>query len=85
MFGRNIQIVTVMGRKMKNGEQEGRGHQKYMSIVCAISCSGCDISYYGESSRELATRLKEHKVDLRHQREKSALVNHVEEKDHLLK
>lgn len=50
-----------------------------------IPCSRCDSSYYKESSRGLTRRLKEHKADLKHHREKSVLVNHVGERGHLQK
>lgn len=41
--------------------------------------------YYGESTRGLTTRLKEHKVDIRHHRVSSLLVNYVDDKAHLPK
>lgn len=49
------------------------------------SPAGNENRYYGESSRSLETRLKEHKVDLKHHLEKSALVNHMNKKGRLPK
>jgi len=57
----------------------------YNCVVYEIPCGGCDHKYYGESSRGLVTRLKEHKADIRRHRVSSALVNHVDDKGHLPK
>ena len=49
------------------------------SAVYQIPCSGCDASYFGETTGGL----KEDSTDVRHHRKSSALVNHVDLRDHL--
>ncbi|KAG0711049.1 Guanine nucleotide-binding protein G(s) subunit alpha [Chionoecetes opilio] len=63
----------TLNRKKKNNE---------CSAVYKISCSGCDRKYYGETCRGLKTELKEHKADMRHHRDTSALVSHVDDRAH---
>ena len=55
------------------------------SIVYKIPCSGCEKAYYGETYRGLTKRLREHRADVKHHRNTSALVNHIAEEDHLPK
>lgn len=79
-MGTNIQVVTASAREIKSRKTEVTKNNK--RIVYEIPCSVCDSRYYGESSRVLAERLKEHKADHKHHREKSALVNYTDEKGH---
>ena len=65
----------------KKDEQTKNTH----SLLYEIPCGGCDKKYYGETSRGIETRLKEHKADIRHHRPNSALVNHVDDQGHLPK
>ena len=53
------------------------------SVVYEIPCRGCERSYIGETGRGLATRLKEHRADIKHHRLSSALVNHAVQEGHL--
>ena len=60
---------------MKNIDNKG--------IIYQIPCKGCDRSYYGESGRDVSTRINEHKRDLRAHRTSNSLVMHVDEQGHL--
>ncbi len=51
--------------------------------MCQILCSGCDASYFGETSRGLVTRIKEYHGDVRDHRTTSALVDHTDKAGHL--
>ena len=53
------------------------------SVVYKIPCKGCDSTYIGETSRGLATRIYEHRNDVRHHRTHNAMVVHIEETGHL--
>ena len=55
------------------------------SIVYKIPCSGYENVYHGETYRGLTKRLREHRADVKHHRHTSALLNHIQEEDHLPK
>ena len=69
-------INELVKRKVNNAENEE-------SVVYKIPCTSCDTVYYGETYRGIDKRLKEHKADVRYHRTTSALVNHIDEKNHL--
>ncbi|XP_045106849.1 uncharacterized protein LOC123501873 [Portunus trituberculatus] len=76
-------VVTTGGKRI--GEMVKPGIQKNNedSVVYQIPCNGSDSSYYGETGRGLATRIKEHQADLRHHRPSSALVDHADKTGNL--
>ena len=52
--------------------------------VYEIPCSGCDRKYYGETGRELKTRIKEHKRDVRNANENNAVFLHIRNEAHII-
>ena len=78
-----ISVVAKTGTKIGNIARRNKQHSNSDSVVYEIPCGTCNKKYYGESGRGLATRLKEHKADLRHHRTSNALVIHAEHTDHL--
>ena len=53
------------------------------SLVYKIPCKGCNLSYYGETSRGLKKRITEHKRDFRNHKQNNSLVKHLETCPHL--
>ena len=49
-----------------------------------IPCSGCERKYYGETGRELKTRIQEHKRDVRNANENNAVLLHIRNEEHLI-
>ena len=80
--GSNIAIVT--GRRVEHLTKKRNTKQLTDSVVYKIPCSGpCQKAYIGETGRGLATRLKEHKRDVKNFDTKNALVPHMEECENL--
>ncbi len=50
--------------------------------VYKIPCKCCDKFYIGETGRDLAQRLKEHKTDIINRKSHSGVANHVLETSH---
>ena len=53
------------------------------SAVYRIPCSGCESSYYGETSKGLEERVKQHQADMRYCRTTNAMVTHRQQTDHV--
>ena len=47
------------------------------NVVYKINCKDCNSSYVGQTSRNVTTRAKEHEADCRHHRNKTAILNHI--------
>ncbi|MPC79542.1 hypothetical protein E2C01_074071 [Portunus trituberculatus] len=73
-------VVAIWGSKIS---ESFRAKQRSSpdSIAYKIPCAGCDSSYYGETSRGLVVRVKEHRSDDRHHRSSSVLVNYINTTD----
>ena len=54
------------------------------SGVYKIPCKDCDSVYIGETGRDLATRIKEHKYAIRTANENNALFRHVRDQNHII-
>ena len=80
-----VNVIHSSGRKirdcLRNTAREDRMDDN--RVVYRIPCGGCEKSYYGETSRGLHRRLKEHKDDLRHNRDSNSLVVHAVGYGHL--
>ena len=50
--------------------------------VYEVACKGCDKIYIGETGRNLAKRISEHKYDVRKNKESSALAVHSHDEGH---
>ena len=50
--------------------------------IYQIPCASCDLSYYGESSRNLRKHIAEHKRDLKYDVTSNSIVKHNPEKNH---
>ena len=71
---------TRIGELVKNRKSIENSEK---GVIYQIPCGGCDLSYYGESGRDVSTRINEHKRDIRAHRLSNSLVVHAEEHDHL--
>ena len=84
-FLRNSKIQVVFSSNVKINEITRNMEKRVndLSIVYNIPCNSCHKKYFGESSRGLAKRLEEHKKDVRYHRISNALVQHIDECNHL--
>ena len=49
----------------------------HMNVVYKINCNNCDVSYVGQTGRQLNTRIKEHKNHInRNNQTKSVITEH---------
>ena len=80
-----MNVVHTSGRKIGDTVKStsSKENKNESSIVYEIPCGGCGKKYYGESSRGLDKRVKEHKSDLRHDRQSNSLVVHARSHGHL--
>ena len=79
-----VSIVHTSGKKIKDELVNTRGKETNVnSAVYEIPCGGCDKKYYGETARGMEKRIKEHRNDLRHNRESNSLVIHATRSGHL--
>ena len=77
-------IITDAGKKISDlVKQKINNAENEESVVYKIPCTSCDTVYYGETYRGINKRLKEHKADVRYHRTTSALVTHIDERNHL--
>ena len=76
-------IVNDTGKKIGHLVKKTTVSESKTSVVYKIPCNGCDSAYYGETSRGLPNRVREHKADIRHHRDSNAFVNHLDIKGHL--
>ena len=75
----DIQIVEKAG--MKIGQvvsKKKKCDRSETSLVYKITCKGCTLPYFGETSRGLKKRLMEHKRDFRNHNTNNAMVKHAE-------
>ena len=84
-FLRSSKIQVVFSSSVKIGEiiRNKEKDINDMSVVYSIPCNNCNKKYFGESSRGLNARLEEHKSDVRYHRISNALVQHIDECNHL--
>jgi len=53
------------------------------NVIYKIFCNNCEASYVGQTKRQLKTRLKEHKNNIKHDRSKhSVIFEHIVECNH---
>ncbi|CAF1481890.1 unnamed protein product, partial [Didymodactylos carnosus] len=63
--------------------QKGKDESKNtMKLVYKIPCKDCNISYIGETGRQLTTRMKEHQKDIKKNTLTSAVAQHANSKSH---
>ena len=79
-----FRVIPVCGKKITDlVNRKPRNLEQISSIVYEIPCDGCHRSYIGETHRGLATRVAEHRRDLRLHVDSNALVSHREDTGHL--
>ncbi|XP_076055334.1 uncharacterized protein LOC143033735 [Oratosquilla oratoria] len=83
----NLEIVCQTSRTIKDiTKTETHNNQTpgTKAGVYRIPCSGCDKVYIGETSRDLNTRIREHRYDVRHDVTTNACVTHRNKENHLM-
>ena len=79
----NINVIfknnnTIKKMLIKNSPPSGNG------CVYKIPCEICEKCYYGQTSKDLETRVKQHKYCVRSGQESSAIFQHVKNYDHAI-
>jgi len=75
-------IPNTLNRFIKRGKDK-TGPMSQSECVYMINCTNCDASYVGQTKRQLATRIKEHKGDInRKNGSLSVISNHRLENNH---
>lgn len=83
-LGSAYRIISATGEKIGNittTKDQTRPNEN--SVVYAIKCTSCELSYIGETHRGLNTRIQEHKRDLRLGSDSNSLVIHRDNTGHL--
>ncbi|XP_076069626.1 N-acetylglucosamine-1-phosphotransferase subunits alpha/beta-like isoform X2 [Oratosquilla oratoria] len=83
----NIQVVGQSSRTIKELSRRSDSQDEMWGKnagVYRIPCAGCDRVYIGETSRDLKTRIREHRYDSRNNITTNACVIHRNTNDHLM-
>lgn len=76
----NINLINKTSNKLNSiirlGKDTLDAYDKCDSVY-KIECEKCDAAYIGQSSRQLKTRINEHKKDVKNKSDRSALVQHI--------
>lgn len=78
-----VQLVEKTGPKIGEMIKKRREAKTEDSVVYKVPCSQCPRAYYGETYRGIKKRVGEHKADIRHHRDTSSFVMHIEKYQHL--
>jgi len=64
----NLNTIFTINNKLTNFIKTGKDNierMKHSGVVYKISCNNCDATYVGQTKRQLNTRVKEHKLDIK--------------------
>ena len=79
----NIQVVTKTPCTIRKLVSTSSNHTPASeACIYHIKCQKCEKVYFGETSRDIKTRIREHKRDLINDNTLNALVQHRNEHDH---
>ncbi|KYN06043.1 hypothetical protein ALC62_03043, partial [Cyphomyrmex costatus] len=82
----NCKLAFTIPNTLKNFIKKGKDkleHTKNQNVVYKISCDNCDVSYVGQTKRQLKTRLHEHILDInKGSKSPSVISDHCIEKNH---
>lgn len=56
---------SVSLQKLKLNSKTRQETSKQTELMYKLNCTNCDVSYIGQTKRQLETRLKEHKNDIK--------------------
>ncbi|CAF1124092.1 unnamed protein product [Didymodactylos carnosus] len=76
---RKTMTLKAIFLPLQKGKDESRSTMK---LVYKIPCKDCNISYIGETGRQLTTRMNEHQKDIRKNTLTSAVAQHANSKSH---
>ncbi|XP_076034214.1 uncharacterized protein LOC143021003 isoform X1 [Oratosquilla oratoria] len=83
----NLEVVCQTSRTIKDTTKTKIHNNQTpgtKAVIYHIPCSGCDKVYIGETSRDLNTRIREHRYDVRHDVTTNACVTHRNKENHLM-
>ena len=79
----NIDVITRTSRTVKNLiKPSSTSPNETTAGIYSIPCQTCPKSYIGETSRNIETRIREHKYSLRTNDQQNACVSHRDEQNH---
>ena len=85
----NCKLAFTIPNTLKNFIKRGKNkleHVHNQIVVYRISCESCDVSYVGETKRQLKTRLHKHVSDINiSSKSPSVIFNHHMEENHNFK
>jgi len=80
-FDTAYSVLNKLNKIIKRGKDKIDPMSKN-DVVYKISCSNCDMSYVGQTKRQLCTRIKEHMSDIKKKNGLSVVSNHRLEYNH---
>ena len=76
-------MIREKRRKAKREEEE-KGRMEKKGVIYRIQCSDCEMCYVGETGKKLRERIKQHKDDVRLERDRNAIYKHIRDTGHLV-
>ena len=80
---RLLEVIREKRRKAKR-EKEEKGRMEKKGVIYRIQCSDCEMCYVGETGKKLRERIKQHKDDVRLERDRNAIYKHIRDTGHLV-
>ena len=80
---RLLEVIREKRRKAKREEEE-KGRMEKKGVIYRIQCSDCEMCYVGETEKKLRERIKQHKDDVRLERDRNAIYKHIRDMGHLV-
>jgi hypothetical protein len=76
-----LEVIRGKKRNVKR-EEEKKGDMEKKGVIYRIQCKDCDMCYVGETGKKLKERVKQHKDDVRLERDRNAIYKHIRDNGH---
>jgi len=81
---RLLDVIREKKKKKVKREEEGKEIMEKKGVIYRIQCSDCEMCYVGETGKRLKERIKQHKADIRLERDRNAIYKHIRDTGHLV-